>query len=63
MMSANRTFTMIKPDAVRAGNIGNILQMIEAAGFRIVAMKLTKELNYEADGELIWAAPSKKGGR
>jgi hypothetical protein len=27
------------------------------------AMMLTKELNYEADGELIWAAPSKKGGR
>jgi len=38
----NRTFTMIKPDAVRAGNIGNILQMINAAGFRIVAMKLTQ---------------------
>lgn len=32
---------MIKPDAVRAGNIGDILQMINAAGFRIVAMKLT----------------------
>lgn len=41
-MTGNRTFTMIKPDAVRAGNIGNILQMIEAAGFRIVAMKLTQ---------------------
>lgn len=36
---SNRTFTMIKPDAVRAGNIGNILQMINGAGFRIVAMK------------------------
>jgi len=33
---------MIKPDAVRAGNIGNILQMISMAGFRIVAMKLTQ---------------------
>lgn len=33
---------MLKPDAVRAGNIGNILQMINAAGFRIVAMKLTQ---------------------
>ncbi len=32
---------MIKPDAVRAGNIGNILQMINNAGFRIVAMKYT----------------------
>lgn len=38
---SNRTFTMIKPDAVKAGNIGNILQMINAAGFRIVAMKYT----------------------
>ena len=49
-MSGNRTFTMIKPDAVRAGNIGNILQMINAAGFRIVAMKLTK-LSMEKAGE------------
>ena len=46
----NRTFTMIKPDAVRAGNIGNILQMMNAAGFRIVAMKLTK-LSMEKAGE------------
>lgn len=38
---SNQTFTMIKPDAVKAGNIGNILQMINAAGFRIVAMKYT----------------------
>ena len=39
---SNRTFTMIKPDAVKAGNIGNILQMINAGGFRIVAMKYLK---------------------
>lgn len=37
----NRTFTMIKPDAVRNGHIGNILQMINAGGFRIIAMKYT----------------------
>ncbi|MFN3380280.1 MAG: nucleoside-diphosphate kinase, partial [Runella zeae] len=45
-MSTNRTFTMIKPDAVAEGNSGAILKMIEEAGFRIVAMKktlLTKE--------------------
>lgn len=36
---SNRTFTMIKPDAVRNGHIGNILQMICNSGFRIVAMK------------------------
>ncbi len=41
-MATNRTLTMIKPDAVRAGNIGNILAMINNAGFRIVAMKYTK---------------------
>jgi nucleoside-diphosphate kinase len=33
---------MIKPDAVQAGNIGAILAMIEKAGFRIVAMRMTK---------------------
>lgn len=41
-MSGNRTFTMIKPDAVRAGHIGAILAQINQAGFRIVAMKLTQ---------------------
>ncbi len=37
----NRTFTMIKPDATGKGNTGAILAMINAAGFRIVAMKMT----------------------
>jgi nucleoside-diphosphate kinase len=41
-MSGNKTFTMIKPDAVAEGNTGAIIQMIEKAGFRIVAMKKTK---------------------
>ena len=40
-MAGNRTFTMIKPDAVQAGNTGAILKMIEEAGFRIVAIKKT----------------------
>jgi nucleoside-diphosphate kinase len=40
-MAKNRTFTMIKPDAVGAGNTGAITKMIEEAGFRIVSMKLT----------------------
>ena len=35
----NITFTMIKPEAVDAGNIGAILQRIETAGFRVMAMK------------------------
>jgi nucleoside-diphosphate kinase len=45
-MAGNRTFTMIKPDAVGAGNTGAIIKMIEDAGFRVLAIKktqLTKE--------------------
>ena len=41
-MSGNKTFTMIKPDAIESGNIGNIIQMITNAGFEIKAMKLTQ---------------------
>lgn len=49
-MANNRTFTMIKPDAVEAGNAGAITKMIEEAGFRIVAMKLT-QLTEERAGQ------------
>lgn len=49
-MATNRTFTMIKPDAVEAGNTGAITKMIEEAGFRIVAMKKT-QLTKERAGE------------
>jgi nucleoside-diphosphate kinase len=48
-MTTNRTFTMLKPDAVADNNIGNILAMINKAGFRIVAMKYTK-LSADAAG-------------
>ena len=41
-MATNKTFTMLKPDAVEKGYIGDILQKITAAGFRIVAMKMTQ---------------------
>lgn len=41
-MSGNRTLTMIKPDGVKAGHIGAILNDIAAAGFKIVAMKMTQ---------------------
>lgn len=40
-MATNRTFTMIKPDAVEAGHSGAIIKLIEEAGFRIVAIKKT----------------------
>ncbi len=45
-MAGNRTFTMVKPDAVRNNHIGGILAMMNEGGFRIVAMKylrLSKE--------------------
>lgn len=41
-MATNRTFTMIKPDAVADGNMGAILKMIEDAGFKIISMKYTR---------------------
>ncbi len=41
-MAGSITFSMIKPDAYGAGNTGAILKMIEGAGFKIKAMKLTQ---------------------
>jgi nucleoside-diphosphate kinase len=41
-MSGNRTFTMVKPDAVGDGNSGAIIKMMQEGGFRIVAMKMLK---------------------
>ena len=38
-MTTNRTFTMIKPDAVENGHIGSILEKITSAGFKIAAIK------------------------
>jgi len=41
-MATNRTFTMLKPDAIENGHMGKILDMIIQAGFEIKAMKLTR---------------------
>lgn len=48
-MAKNRTFTMLKPDAVENGNIGAILELINTTGFRIVAMKLTQMTRKDAE--------------
>ena len=58
-MTTNRTFTMIKPDAVAAGNTGAIIKMIEEAGFRIVAIKKTM-LTPQRAGEF-YAVHSERG--
>ena len=39
---SDKTFTMLKPDSIRDGNIGSILKKIVDSGFKIKAMKLTK---------------------
>ncbi len=41
-MATNRTLTMIKPNAVKNGNVGAILEKISTSGFRIVALKMTQ---------------------
>jgi nucleoside-diphosphate kinase len=48
-MATNRTFTMIKPDGVENGHIGAILEKINAAGFRVVALKLTQMTKADAE--------------
>lgn len=52
-MSGKITLTMIKPDAVKNGHIGNILADITTAGFGIKAMKLTQLSR--RDAELFYA--------
>ncbi len=47
-MTGNRTFSMIKPDAVKNNSIGAILAQINASGFKIIAMKYTKLTNEKA---------------
>ncbi|MEY5001511.1 MAG: hypothetical protein RLZZ211_1547 [Bacteroidota bacterium] len=41
-MATNRTFTMLKPDAIENGHMGKIIDMIIGAGFSIKAMKYTQ---------------------
>ncbi len=48
-MALERTFGMIKPDAVSAGHVGEILSMIEGNGFRIVGLKMRRISKPEAE--------------
>ena len=58
-MASNKTFTMIKPDAVANGHIGAILDKITNSGFKIVALKLTA-LSAEKAGEF-YAVHAERG--
>ena len=57
-MATNRTFTMLKPDAVANGHIGAILEKINASGFRIVALKMTQLT--KADAEAFYAVHAER---
>ena len=48
--TSNLTFAIIKPDAVRAGNTGRIIQRINDAGFNLRAMKTLHMSLKEAEG-------------
>ena len=58
-MSLERTFSIIKPDAVAAGHTGEILAMIQKAGFRILALRMTRLSEAQARG--FYAVHSSKG--
>jgi nucleoside-diphosphate kinase len=49
-MALERTLTIIKPDAVKAGHVGDIIKMLEANGFRIRAARLVNLNQSEAEG-------------
>ena len=57
-MATNRTFTMLKPDAIENGHTGAILEKINAAGFRIVALKKTQMT--KADAETFYAVHNER---
>jgi len=41
-MSVERTFSIIKPDAVAAGKAGEILALIQRAGFQVLGLRMTR---------------------
>src|SRR5260370_15136237 len=49
-MPIQQTFAIIKPDAVSSGHTGQILGMIEKAGFRIRGMKMVRLSRQQAEG-------------
>ena len=49
-MSIQRTLTIIKPDAVAAGHMGDIIKIFEAREFKIVAARLVNLSKKEAEG-------------
>jgi len=49
-MSVERTFSIIKPDAVASGHAGDILAALEKEGFKILALRMTRLSKPQAEG-------------
>ena len=50
MSELQKTFSIIKPDAVASGKAGKILSLLESNGFRIAALRMTKLSQSQAEG-------------
>jgi nucleoside-diphosphate kinase len=50
MSELQKTFSIIKPDAVATGKAGKILSLLESNGFRIAALRMTKLSQSQAEG-------------
>ena len=50
MSELQKTFSIIKPDAAAAGKAGRILAHLEAAGFRVAALRMTRLSQSQAEG-------------
>jgi nucleoside-diphosphate kinase len=50
MQTLQRTFSIVKPDAVAKGATGDILSMIQQKGFRIIGMKMLEITKRQAEG-------------
>ena len=46
----NRTYAMIKPDAIRNGQMGQILDRVLSSGFKIIGAKLIRMTKEQAEG-------------
>jgi nucleoside-diphosphate kinase len=57
-MSVERTFSIVKPDAVAAGQTGGILAMIQEAGFRVLGLRMTRLT--EAQAQAFYAVHSQR---
>src|SRR6202035_979023 len=50
MSELQKTFSIIKPDAIASGKAGEILSLLEDNGFRVVALRMTKLSQSQAEG-------------